>query len=125
MLKLLFVFPLILIAGLVGFGMILPLLALLPLALAFGGVVLALVIGFGIFGIVLRLVAGLLVGVSTLFVCALGFGFVVAGGAIVLALGVFVGHLLLPLLVVAAVIWLIRRHARPVAPVLRPPAASS
>lgn len=121
MLKLLIGLPLLLVAFAMTLGIALPLLALLPALLALGGVVFAVVIVFGALGLVLRLVAAIVVGAGGLLVVALGLGFVFAGGVVVLALGSILVHLLLPLLIIAGLIWLIRRASRPVPPALPAP----
>jgi len=123
MLKLLILFPLLLVGGALALGAALPLLALLPLALAAGAAVLAFVVVFSIFGLLLRVVAGLLIGVGALFAGALGFGLLFAGGAVFLALGLAVAHLFVPLLLIVGLIWLIRRASRPAAPALAAPQA--
>lgn len=116
MLKLLFVFPLLLIGGTVAFGLALPLLALLPALLAIGAVVFAFGLVFAIFGLLARLAFGLLIGAGALLFCGLGFGLLFAGGAVVVALAAAMVHLLLPLLVIVGIVWLIRRSARPAPP---------
>lgn len=113
MFKLLILFPLLLVGGVLALGLTLPLLALLPVALAVGAGFFALFAVIGIFGLLVRLFAGLVIGIGGLLVAALGFGFLFAGGAIVLALGFAVAHLIVPLLVVALIIWLVRRASRP------------
>lgn len=112
--------PLMLVGGALALGVALPLLALLPVLFAVGAGVLALVITFSILGLVLRVFAGLLLGAGGLVVVALGFGAFLAGGAVFLALGFALAHLLLPVLVVLACIWIIRRSARPAAPLALP-----
>jgi hypothetical protein len=121
MLKLLIGLPLLLIAGALAFGLALPLLALLPVLFALGGVVLAVVVVFGALGLVLRLVAAIVVGAGGLLVLALGLGFFFAGGVVLLALGSILAHLLLPLLIIGGLIWLIRRTSRPIPPALPAP----
>jgi len=116
MLKLLILFPLMLIGGALGFAIVLPFLALLPLALAAGAGILVLVLVFSLLGLCLRLVAGVLIGAGALFAGALGFGALFVGGAVVLALGFALVHLLFPLLLIAGLIWLIRRASHPAAP---------
>ena len=113
MLKLLILFPLLLAGGAIALGVVVPLFALLPLLLAVGAGVVAIGIVFAVFGLLLRVFLGLLVGAGALVAGVLGFGFLVAGGAAVLAIGVAMTHLLFPLLLIAGLIWLIRRHARP------------
>jgi len=120
MLKLLILLPLMLVGGALALGVVLPLVALLPVLFAFGAAVLALVIAFSILGLVFRVFAGLLLGAGGLLVVGLGFGAFVAGGTVLLALGFALAHLFLPLLVVLACIWVIRRSARPAAPLALP-----
>ena len=122
MLKLLILFPLLLVGGAVGLGLALPVLALLPVVLAAGAGFFVLFALIGIFGLLARLIAGLIFGFGGLLVAALGFGFLFAGGALVLALGFALAHLFVPLLVVALIVWLVRRSARP-APALPAPRA--
>lgn len=113
MLKLLILFPLLLAGGAIALGVVVPLFALLPLLLAVGAGVIAIGIVFAVFGLLLRVFLGLLIGAGALFAGVLGFGFLVAGGAAVLAIGVAMTHLLFPLLLIAGLIWLVRRHPRP------------
>jgi len=120
MLKLLVLFPLMLVGGALALGLVLPFMALLPVAFAFGAAVLALGIVGSIFGLVLRLFAALVAGAAILLAATLGFGALFVGGAVVFALGAAMMHLLLPLLVIFGIVWLIRRHSRPV-PVLPAP----
>jgi hypothetical protein len=115
MLKLLVLFPLMLVGGALALGLVLPFMALLPIAFALGAVVLALGVVGSIFGLVLRLFAGLVVGAGIVLAAALGFGALFVGGAVVFALGAAMMHLLLPVLVIVGVVWLIRRHSRPAA----------
>jgi len=114
MLKLLILFPLLLAGGALALGLVLPLFALLPLVLAIGAGVVAIGLIFAVFGLVLRVFLAVVVGAGALFAGALGFGFLLAGGAAVLAIGFALAHLLLPLLLIAGLIWLIRRHSHPV-----------
>jgi len=113
MLKLLVLFPLMLVGGALVMGLALPLLALLPLALALGAGVLALVVVFAVFGLVLRVFAGLLIGAGVLVTAGLGFGLLFAGGAMVIALGFALAHLLVPILLIVGIVWLIRRGSQP------------
>ncbi len=122
MLKLLVLFPLLLVGGMFALGAALPLLALLPLALAAGAAVLAFVVVFSIFGLLLRVVAGLLIGAGLLVAGGLGFGLLFAGAAVVFALGAAAMHLLVPLLLIAGLIWLVRRASRTPAALPAPPA---
>jgi len=121
MLKLLILFPLLLAGGAVAFGLMLPLFALLPVLLAIGVGVVAIGLVFSVFGLILRVVLGLLFGAGVLFAGALGFGFLLAGGAAVVAVGFALAHLLLPLLLIAGLIWLIRHHSRPPVALPAPP----
>ena len=120
MLKLLFVFPLLLVSGVLVFAGMLPFLAFLPVLLAVGAGLFAVTLALAVLGLVLRVFAALFVGAGGLLVVALGFGFVFAGGVALLALGFALMHLLLPLLFIVGLIWLIRRASQP-APVLPPP----
>ena len=118
MLKLLLLFPLMLVGGALALGLALPFLALLPVVFA----LCAVVVVFALFGFFVRLFVGLVIGAGVLFAGAIGFGFLFAGGAVVLALGFALVHLLLPLLVIAALIWVIRRHSQPPTALPSPPA---
>ena len=124
MLKLLILFPLLLVGGMFALGAVVPLLALLPLALAAGAAVLAFVVVFSILGLLLRVLAGLLIGAGVLVTGALGFGLLFAGGAVFLAVGAAVAHLLVPVLLIVGLIWLVRRASRP-PPALPAPQAHS
>jgi hypothetical protein len=68
---------------------------------------------FGILGLLLRVFTGLLLGAGGLLIGVFGFGLLFAGAAFVLMVGLALTHLFVPLLVIALVIWLIRRSARP------------
>jgi hypothetical protein len=119
MFKLLIVMPMLFagfIALSVGGLVLLPLLALLPglLALFAGMFAVALALAMVVFFV--RLAAAIFIGVGGLVVGVFGFAFLFAGGAIVLALGVALVHLLLPLLLIFGLIWLIRRSARTAPP---------
>jgi hypothetical protein len=120
MLKLLILFPLLMVGAVFAMGLALPLLAIFPLLLA---VVLPVILALSIVGLLLRLFAGLIVGIGALLFCAVGFGLFFAGGAVALALGLAISHLLLPLLLIAGLVWLIHRASRPAAPVLPAPHA--
>ena len=123
MLKLLIALPMVLVGmALLGTGALLfvPLLAVLPVVLAVGAVMFAFVFAIGIFAFVLRLVCALFVGVGALAIGGIGLGLFVAGGAVVVGVGLLFAHLLLPILVIAGIIWLIHRAGKPPA---RPPIA--
>ena len=116
MFKLLFVFPLMLVAGVLVLAGVPVLLALLPIMLAVGAGVFGIVLVFAVFGLVFRLFAGLLIGVGGLLVAGLGLGLAVASGVAFLALGFAIAHLLLPVLFIVGLIWLIKRASQPAAP---------
>lgn len=116
MFKLLFVFPLMLVAGVLVLAGVPLLLALLPVLLAVGAGVVAIVVVLAVLGLFFRLFAGLLIGVGGLLVVGLGLGFAVAGGLALLALGFAIAHLLLPVLLIVGLIWLIKRASHPAAP---------
>jgi hypothetical protein len=90
---------------------------LLPLAgLGIGAI--AIVLAVGILVLVLRLLVAIAVGLSGVLFGALLLGGVIAGGAVVLALGAALAHLLVPVLVVCGLVWLIRHLSRPLPPVI-------
>jgi hypothetical protein len=120
--KLFFVFPLMLVVGVLVLAGVPLLLALLPVLLAVGAGVLAIVVVFVVLGVFFRLFAGLLIGVGGLLVVGLGLGFAVAGGLALLALGFAIVHLLLPVLLIVGLIWLIKRASQPAAPPALPAA---
>ena len=112
MLKLLLVLQMLLIgAAVLGVGALafLPMLALLPVLFA----VFAFVFVFGMLAFVVRLVFALFVGVGAIAIGGIGLAAMLAGGAVLLAFGVLFAHLLLPLLVIAGIVWLIHRASRP------------
>ncbi len=116
MLKLLIVLPMLVIGmALLGASALvfLPLLAVLPIVLAIGAVMFAFVFAMGIFAVAFRLVCALIVGAGALAIGGIGLAFVLAGGAAVIGFGLLFAHLLLPLLVIAGIVWLIRRTAKP------------
>ena len=107
----------------------LPLAAAALLVFAIGGALLLplLGLGIGVFAIacsiavvalVVRLLAAVAIGVSGLLFGALLFGGAIAGIGVVLALGAALAHLLVPVLVICALVWLIRRLSRPLRPVI-------
>lgn len=119
MLKLLIVMPMVLIGmALLGVGALvfLPLLAVLPIVLVFGAVMFAFVFAMGIFAFVFRLICAIFVGVGALAIGGIGLGLFFAGGAVVLGVGLVFAHLLLPILVIAGIVWLIHRAGRPQPP---------
>ncbi len=119
MLKLLIVLSLLVFAPVtfvLACALLLPLLALLPALFALGAVMFALMLGVGVLFLMLRVLGVVLLGVGgVIFGLAGLFGLFVAG-FVVLALGVALTHLLLPLLFIAGLIWLIRRASKPAQP---------
>jgi predicted lipid-binding transport protein (Tim44 family) len=79
------------------------------------------VLTFAALGLALRLVAAVLLGAGGLLAVGLGFAFLFAGGAVILALGAALLHLLFPLLLIVGLIWLIRRTYQPSVPALPAP----
>ncbi len=122
MFKLLLVFPLMLVAGTMVLAGVPLLLAFLPVMLAAGAGVFAILLVFAVLGLFFRLFAGLLIGVGGLLVVGLGLGFAVAGGLALFALGFAVLHLLLPVLLIVGLIWLIKRASHPAPPAALPAA---
>ena len=111
MLKLLIVLPMVFVGMLLlgaGTLVFVPLLALLPVLLAVG----ALVFVIGIFGFLLRLMFALFVGAGAVVLGGIGLVAAFAGGAVMLVFGVLFAHLLIPLLVIAGIVWLIHRAGR-------------
>ncbi|HET7065348.1 MAG TPA: hypothetical protein VFI49_13840 [Rudaea sp.] len=122
MLKLLLVFPLMFVAGILLLAGVPLLFALLPVLLAVGAGVFAIVVVFAVLGLLFRLFAGLLIGVGGLLVVGLGLGFALTGGFALFALGFAVLHLLLPVLLIVGLIWLIKRASQPAPPPALPAA---
>jgi len=120
-LKLFFVLSLLMFAPLlVGFaGLVLvPFLALMPLLFAVGVVIFAMTLTFGVLMLVLRLLGAIVIGFGGLLIGALALMCLFAGGAVLFALGMALTHLLVPLLLLAGLIWLVRRAAKPTAPAI-------
>ncbi len=115
MLKSLIVLPMLLIGLLtlcVGGGLVLPLLALVP-------ALFVVVVSLAVVALIVRVLAAVLIGVGGLMVGVFGFAFlIIVGGALLLALGAALAHLLLPLLLIFGLVWLIRRSTKPAVPVL-------
>lgn len=110
MLKLLLVLPILFFALLAcAFGSVL-ILPLLGLGAAIFGIA---ALAIGIFALVLRLLAAVVLGVGGLLFGVLGFALVIGAGAVVLVLAGALVHLALPLLLIFAIIWLVRRASRP------------
>ncbi|HET8941060.1 MAG TPA: hypothetical protein VFN13_03635 [Rudaea sp.] len=116
MLKLLTVLALLAFAP-VGFvlagALLLPLLALLPALFALGAVLFGLMLGLSLLFITLRVFGLVLLGIGGVMLGVFGFFGLFAAGIVVLAFGVALTHLLLPLLFIGGLIWLIRRASRP------------
>ena len=106
MLKLPILFPFLIFAGVMACVLIVPLLAVMPLLLVVG---LAIAVPL----IVLRVLFAVFFGLGHLFVGLIGACLALAGLGFFLVVGVIGAHLLLPLLLLAGLIWLIRRAARP------------
>jgi hypothetical protein len=113
--KLLLLFPLMLVAGTLVLAGVPLLFALLPVVLAVGAGIFAIMLVFAVLGLFFRLFAGLLIGVGGLLVVGLGLGFAVFGGVALFALGFAVAHLLLPILLIVGLVWLIKRASQPAA----------
>ena len=112
MLRLLIVLPMVFVGMLllgVGTLVFVPLLALLPVLLAVGAVVFA----FGLLAFLFRLMFALFIGLGAVAIGGMTLIALLAGGAVMLVIGVLFAHLLLPLLVVAGIVWLIHRAGRP------------
>jgi len=120
--KLLLLFPLMLVAGTLVLAGVPLLFALLPVVLAVGAGIFAIMLVFAVLGLFFRLFAGLLIGVGGLLVVGLGLGFAVFGGVALFALGFAVAHLLLPILLIIGLVWLIKRASQPAPPAALPAA---
>lgn len=119
MIKALFLFPVMVFAlvfCLIGGAFLLPALALLPVIAAIGIAGLAFTLVFGIFGVLLRVFAAITVGIGGLVFGAMGLILALAGGVAILAVGALAIHLLLPILIIAGIVWLIHHFAKPAAP---------
>ena len=115
MIKALFLLPLLFFAGiacLIGGALLLPFVALLPLVLAIGAGVFALTLVFAVFGVIFRVIAALMIGVGGLVFGVFGLGMLAVGGVAVFAIGAVFLHLLLPVLLIAGVIWLIHHFSK-------------
>lgn len=119
MIKALFLFPVMVFAlvfCLIGGAFLLPALALLPVIAAIGIAGLAFTLVFGIFGVLLRVFAAITIGIGGLVFGAMGLILLLAGGVAILAVGALAIHLLLPILIIAGIVWLIHHFAKPAAP---------
>ena len=109
MFKLLIVFPVLVIASIVaGFGALVfvPLLVVFPVLLAVG-------LAIGALFLALRIVAFVVIGVGGLVLAGAGVVAMVVGGALAIAVAAVFVHLLLPVLLIAGIVWLIHRSAKP------------
>jgi hypothetical protein len=111
MLKFLILLPLLALAGAACTLLLLPLLAVVP-------VLVALALGIAIPLVILRVLASVIFGVGGLFLGIMGVTAAIVAGAVLLAIAAIAAHLLLPVLLIAGLIWLLRRNAR-AAPLLR------
>jgi hypothetical protein len=76
-------------------------------------VVFALVIVVSVFGFLLRLMGALIIGVGAVAVGGAGLFVALAGGAVVIGFALILAHVLLPILVIAGIVWLIHRSGKP------------
>jgi hypothetical protein len=106
MLKFLILFPFVIFAGAIGCALLVPLIAIVPLLLVVG-VAIALPL------LILRVLFAVFFGLGHLFVGLLGAAAMLVGLGFFLVVGVIGLHLLFPLLLLAGLIWLIRRSAHP------------
>jgi hypothetical protein len=109
MLKLLLVFPILLVASIVlGAGALafLPLLVLLPVVLAVG-------LTIGALFVALRVIAFIIFAIGGIALAGAGMVTLVVGGAFALAAVAVVAHLFIPILLIAAIVWLLHRSAKP------------
>ncbi|QBB69293.1 hypothetical protein ELE36_02270 [Pseudolysobacter antarcticus] len=104
------------IGGLLMVPLLLASVALLPL--------LGLLLGVALLVGILRLAGVVLAGAFTLIFSLLGFTLMLAVGAVLFGLAIGLLHVLLPVLLLAGIVWLISRAARPNEPRALPPAAS-
>lgn len=111
MFKLFFFLPLTVLACVLGGIFVLPLIGI---GATFFALALAVAIVVGVF----RLLAAVMIGVSGVLFGALGLFCLAMCAAAVLAVGAAVLHLALPLLVIFGIVWVVRRLARPLPPVL-------
>ena len=109
MLKLLLVFPVLVVASIVlGAGALafLPLLVLVPVMLAVG-------LTIGALFVALRLVLFVVVAIGGVALAGAGLVSIVVGGAFALAVMALIAHLFIPILLIVAIVWLIHRSAKP------------
>lgn len=106
MFKLLILFPIMFVVGAVGLALLVPLLAVAPLLLVIG-----LAIALPV--LILRILLAVFCGLGHLFAGLIGAAAILVGMSLFLVVGIIGAHLLLPLLLLAGLVWLIRRAARP------------
>lgn len=88
-------------------------LLVVPAAVGFGAAIFSIALAIAILAVIVRLAAALVVGIGGLILGAIGFACIMACGAFVLVFGIALSHLLVPLLLICALVWLIRRASRP------------
>jgi hypothetical protein len=115
MLKLLILLPVLCVAASLGLAVA---ASVVPLLFGLGVALCAVALAVAVFVLVIRIVAALVVGAGGLLCGVLGFMFFAVGCALLIGLFAALAHLLVPLLIIAAVVWFARHHARPV-PVIR------
>jgi hypothetical protein len=106
MLKLLILFPFIVGAGAIALALLVPLLAVVPILLIVG---LAIALPL----LILRVLFAVFCGLGHVLFGLIGVAAAMVGVSLLLVAGIIGAHLLLPLLVLAGVIWFARRAARP------------
>jgi hypothetical protein len=109
MFKLLIVFPVLVVASIVlgvGAFAFLPLLVVFPVLLGVG-------LAIGAVFLALRIVAFVVIGVGGLLLAGAGVIALVVAGALAVAIAAVFAHLLVPILLIAGIVWLIHRSAKP------------
>lgn len=109
MLKLLILLPFAVCAGALAFALLVPLLAVVPVLLMVG-IAIALPL------LLLRVLLAVFCGLGHVFFGLMGVVAMLIGVGLLLVVGILGAHLLLPLLLLAGVIWFARRAARPATP---------
>ncbi len=110
MFKILILFPFIVGAGAIALALLVPLLAVVPILLVVG---LAIALPL----LILRILFAVFCGLGHVFFGLIGVAMALVGVSLLLVVGIIGAHLLLPLLLLAGVVWFARRAARP-APLL-------
>ena len=109
MFKLLIVFPVLVIASIVlGVGALafVPLLVVFPVLLGVG-------LALGALLLAVRILAFVMVGLGGIVLAGAGVVAIVVGGAVAIAVAAVFVHLLIPILLIAAIVWMIHRSAKP------------